>query len=65
MESDVITMQDLFTYRIDAMLPDRTVVGTLVPTGLRPTFDAKFRKHGLEIPPAFFNGAQAVEAIAR
>jgi pilus assembly protein CpaF len=54
MESEVITMQDLFTYRIDAVTPDRTVVGQLVPTGLRPTFDAKFRKHGLEIPAQYF-----------
>jgi pilus assembly protein CpaF len=65
MESDVITMQDLFTYRIDTVMPDRTVVGKLVPTGLRPTFDAKFRKHGLEIPAAYFDRGQAVEAIAQ
>jgi pilus assembly protein CpaF len=65
MESDVITMQDLYTYRIDAVLPDRTVVGKLVPTGLRPTFDAKFRKHGLEIPPAFFDRDQVAEALAQ
>jgi pilus assembly protein CpaF len=64
MESEVITMQDLFTYQIDAVLPDRTVVGSLVPTGLRPTFDSKFRKHGMEIPAAFFEGGHLAEAIA-
>ncbi len=63
MESDVITLQDLFTYRIDGVLPDRTVVGELCPTGLRPTFEHKFRKHGLDIPTY---GAQTVEeALAR
>jgi pilus assembly protein CpaF len=65
MESEVITMQDLFTYQIEAVMPDRTVVGALVPTGLRPTFDAKFRKHGLEIPAALFERDHLAEAIAR
>jgi pilus assembly protein CpaF len=65
MESDVITMQDLFTYKIEAVLPDRTVVGKLVPTGLRPTFDAKFRKHGFEMPSGLFERDHLAEVVAR
>src|SRR5436189_5190689 len=38
MESEVITLQDVFAFKIDRVLPDRTVVGNLQPTGLRPTF---------------------------
>ena len=63
MESDVITLQDLFTYKIEGVLPDRTVVGQLAPTGLRPTFKSKFAKHGLELPT--YDRDQLAEAISR
>jgi pilus assembly protein CpaF len=62
MESEVITLQDLFTYKIEGVLPDHKVVGQLTPTGLRPTFTAKFRKHGLEIPT--YDRDQFAEAIS-
>ena len=38
MESDVITLQDLFSFKIDSFSPDGTVVGALRSTGLRPVF---------------------------
>jgi pilus assembly protein CpaF len=47
MESDVITLQDLFEYKID---PDRGESGgTLRPTGLRPT-TAKFARRAIKLP---------------
>jgi pilus assembly protein CpaF len=47
MESDVITLQDLFEYKID---PDRGESGgTLRPTGLRPT-TAKFERRAIKLP---------------
>ena len=52
MESDVITLQDLYEFKIDTVMADRTVVGSLQSTGLRPTFTAKFERHGVELPPA-------------
>jgi pilus assembly protein CpaF len=63
MESDVITLQDLFTFRVDAAASGRTVVGTLVPSGLRPTFLDKFERRGVKLPawlaaPAVPNGRQ-------
>jgi pilus assembly protein CpaF len=54
MEADTITMQELFAFKIDRVLPDGTVLGALRPTGLRPGFLAKFEKHGLELPSILF-----------
>src|SRR5579871_331067 len=42
MEVDVITLQELFTFRIDHITGERVVVGSLTSTGLRPTFLGKF-----------------------
>jgi pilus assembly protein CpaF len=56
MESDVITLQDIFTFKVDQVTPERVVVGTLQPTGLRPTFLHKFQKRGVELPLNLFGG---------
>jgi pilus assembly protein CpaF len=50
MESDVITLQELFAFRVDATASGRTVVGTLVASGLRPTFLDKFERRGIKLP---------------
>src|SRR6266705_1615132 len=50
MESEVITLQELFEFKIEEVLADRTVMGQLQPTGLRPSFLHKFEKRGLEMP---------------
>jgi pilus assembly protein CpaF len=50
MESDVITLQDLFRFHVDAIATDRTVVGELQNTGLRPGFLEKFEKRGVKLP---------------
>ena len=41
MESGIVTLQDLYRYRIDHVEPDGKVVGALKPTGLRPAFAEK------------------------
>jgi pilus assembly protein CpaF len=56
MESDVVTMQDLFKFQIDEVTADGTIVGALRPTGLRPTFLAKFEKRGIPLPQSIFQG---------
>ena len=50
MEADVVTMQDIFTFTTETVTRDK-VVGSLHPTGLRPTFLEKFEKHGVEFHP--------------
>ena len=54
MESDVITLQDIFEFKIDQVTSDRVVVGSLRSTGLRPTFMNKFEKHGVTLPVSLF-----------
>jgi pilus assembly protein CpaF len=54
MESDVITLQDLFEFRIDRVTPEHVVIGELTATGLRPTFLYKFEKHGITLPVDLF-----------
>jgi pilus assembly protein CpaF len=54
MESDVITLQELFKFQIDEITADGTIVGALRSTGLRPTFLAKFEKRGVALPLGLF-----------
>jgi pilus assembly protein CpaF len=57
MESEIITLQDIFTFKIDQVLGDRTVLGQLEATKLRPAFLHKFAKRGVELPGYLFAGA--------
>jgi pilus assembly protein CpaF len=50
MESEVITLQNLYQFEVNEVHGDRTVVGKLSPTGLRPTFLNKFERHGIALP---------------
>src|SRR5947199_3137656 len=54
MEADTITLQNLFEFHIERVEADRTVVGHLLPTGIRPSFFPKFARHGIELPPDLF-----------
>ena len=54
MEGDVIMLQDLFSFRLEGVTADRKVIGELQPCGLRPTFESKFNKHGIDLPPELF-----------
>jgi pilus assembly protein CpaF len=69
MESDVITMQELFEFKIDSFAADGTINGGLRSTGLRPIFVKKFERHGIELPTSLFReGAeigQTVDLAAR
>jgi pilus assembly protein CpaF len=59
MESDVITLQDLFEFKVERVTPDRVVVGALHGTGLRPTFLHKFEKRGITLPVTIFSNGHA------
>jgi pilus assembly protein CpaF len=54
MESDVITLSELFKLEVDGVQPDGTVMGGLRSTGLRPTFLHKFERHGIALPAQLF-----------
>ena len=57
MESDVITLQDIFKFEVEEVRPDRTVIGKLEPTGIHPSFLEKFHKRGVELPTSLFSRA--------
>jgi len=59
MESDVITLQEIFEFKVERVTADRVVIGSLEPTGLRPTFLHKFEKRGITLPVALFAGGRA------
>jgi pilus assembly protein CpaF len=67
MESDVITLQEIFAFKLENVRQDRTVVGRLQPTGLRPTFLYKFEKRGISLPNDYFAipGPELPELVAR
>ena len=56
MESEMVTLQELFAFRVERVTEDRVVVGSLLPTGLRPTFLHKFEKRGISLPSNLFGG---------
>ena len=65
MESDVITLQDIFTFNVESVTSNGVVLGKLTPTGLRPTFQAKFEKHGVELPLEMFQNGSVPPELAR
>ena len=55
MESDVITLQDLFTFDYSAGRDDQgRFRGQLVATGLRPRFSQDLSDHGVDLPLTLF-----------
>jgi pilus assembly protein CpaF len=59
MESEVITLQDVFEFKVDEVTSDRVVIGRLRSTGLRPTFLHKFEKRGITLPTSLFADGRA------
>jgi len=54
MESEVITLQDIFEFKVERVTPERVVIGELGATGLRPKFLYKFEKRGVSLPVDLF-----------
>jgi pilus assembly protein CpaF len=54
MESDVITLQELFKFTVERVTEERVVIGRLGSTGMRPTFLHKFERRGLPLPASLF-----------
>jgi pilus assembly protein CpaF len=55
MEGDVITMQEIFTFRQRGKGEGGEVLGELVYTGIRPQFMEKLTATGVKLPPDVFN----------
>jgi pilus assembly protein CpaF len=55
MEAEVVTLQDLFSFKFGEMASDGKIVGNLACTGLRPASLHKFEKRGVKLPLSMFN----------
>ncbi len=53
-EDDQILTHDIFEFKQTGVDEDGKVLGTLEPTGVRPTFMPKFAANGIELPPGDF-----------
>jgi pilus assembly protein CpaF len=62
MESDTITLQELFRFQVEQVTTDRMVIGSLCPTGLRPTFLSKFERRGIALPLSLFREGRMPES---
>jgi pilus assembly protein CpaF len=56
MEGEVITMQDVFRFHQTGVDDKGNVIGSIVPTGIRPKFAEKLALAGLTLPAELFGG---------
>jgi pilus assembly protein CpaF len=54
MEAEVVTLQDLFSFKHEDRESDGKIVGRLASTGLRPASVHKFEKRGITLPLSMF-----------
>lgn len=54
MESDVVSMQDLFVFEKQGVSTDGRVLGGFNCAGIRPKFSERLKAAGLELPPDMF-----------
>jgi pilus assembly protein CpaF len=58
MEGDVITMQEIFTFRQTGVNAEGEVQGYFQATGVRPKFSDRLRSFGVVLPEAMFDPAK-------
>ncbi|MBW1991450.1 MAG: CpaF family protein [Deltaproteobacteria bacterium] len=54
MEGDMITMQEVFAFRMMGVTEDRRVRGKFITTGIRPKFMARLEAMGIHLPSHVF-----------
>jgi pilus assembly protein CpaF len=54
MEGDVVTMQDIFTFRKRGVRETGEVLGDFEPTGIRPKFSERLSVSGIHLPATMF-----------
>lgn len=60
MEENVVSMQEIFTFRRSGIGHDGRVIGAFLPSGIRPKFLEKLRLAGITLSPALFQTAVEV-----
>ena len=64
MEGEVITTQDLFTFKVAEVDSDGIVHGSLQGSGLRPTFGPKLERRGVRLPATLVSPTHDVADVA-
>jgi pilus assembly protein CpaF len=54
MEENIISMQEIFNFTKKGIGPDGKVIGTFMPTRIRPKFLERLRIAGVILPPSLF-----------
>jgi len=54
MEGDMITMQEIFAYKMMGLTDDRKVKGRFVTSGIRPKFMGRLEEMGIHLPNQLF-----------
>jgi len=57
MEGNVVTMQDIFTFRKRGIKENGEVLGEFLPTGVRPKFAERLLVSGIHLPTNMFESA--------
>jgi pilus assembly protein CpaF len=61
MQGDVVTLQDIFVFDYDAGVDDQgRYLGSLRPTGLRPSFTERVARAGVPLGPLMFGGLSGI-----
>jgi pilus assembly protein CpaF len=61
MEGDVITMQELFTFKQTKVDPDGHVRGRFLFLGVRPKFTERLKASGIDLPAEIFDPSKYLE----
>uniref|UniRef100_A0A7C5ANF2 CpaF family protein n=1 Tax=Desulfobacca acetoxidans TaxID=60893 RepID=A0A7C5ANF2_9BACT len=54
MEGDMITMQEIFSFKLMGVGEDKKVKGRFITTGIRPKFMTRLEEMGVHLPPTVF-----------
>lgn len=61
MESDTITLQDIFVYRQDGFDERGGIIGKHIPTGIVPNFIEKLKTRGENLPASIFKQTDGIQ----
>jgi pilus assembly protein CpaF len=61
MEGDIITMQELYTFKQTGVAKDGAVLGHFAATGLRPRFGERLKSFGIALPDSLFDPSRLYE----
>ncbi|MGH9496348.1 MAG: CpaF family protein [Candidatus Sulfotelmatobacter sp.] len=55
MESDVVSLQDIFVFEKQGLSPEGKVIGSFASTGIRPKFAERLKAAGFDLPSEMFD----------